>query len=126
MEKDYISAFEILNKTNTNYSSIFIKIKDANDINYFNQFKISTQNIKCLTIKKEKNDNINNYDYFLTNFFNAYNINNIVYLNLESFTKKISQRDYILLNNLNKFKSLEILTLIIFILSKHFLYSYQI
>ena len=58
MEKDYISAFEILNKANTNYSSIFIKIKDANDINYFNQFKISTQNIKCLTIKKEKNDNI--------------------------------------------------------------------
>ena len=111
LEKDYISAFEILNKANTNYSSIFIKIKDANDINYFNQFKISTQNIKCLTIKKEKNDNINNYDYFLTNFFNAYNINNIVYLNLESFTKTICQRDYILLNNLNKFKSLEILAL---------------
>ena len=85
LEKDYISAFENLNQANSKYSS--------------------------LIIKKEKNKNIDNFDYFLTSLFFIYDINNIVYLNLESFTKEIHREDFLLLKNLNNYNSLEILIL---------------
>ena len=48
-----------MNKSNIKYSSINFIFKDAKDINYLNELKINFNNVKSLTIKKEKNSIIN-------------------------------------------------------------------
>ena len=130
LKNDYQNVFSIMNELNINYSSIEFIFKDINDINYLKEFKINFGQIKKLIIKQKQRINLKNYNYFFNNLFSLNKIgSNLSYLNInifnedllhksnsmiENYDKEVFNEDEIeskLFENLNNFKSLEILKL---------------
>ena len=121
LENDYISAFNKLNSINSNYSSILFIFKEDKDVNYLKNFNIKFNQIKNLKIIRrpkrcEINSNRKSFDILFKDLFYLKNIeNSIIDLNItinyyNIFEKKV-EIDEGELENLNKFKVLENLTL---------------
>ena len=89
---------------------MLFKINDGIDIEYFKELQIDFKKIKSLKINTG-NNNVINSNYFFEILFFEINLNNLVYLNLDSFTKSIDENGNILLSQVNNLKSLEILIL---------------
>ena len=107
LEKDYIQAFNILNKLNIKYSILF-RFIDANDINYLiTTFKINLKNIKKLILFDESYNDSFYEKFFLFKEFQ----NNLIELNITLNSTKYNQVDNELFQNINTFKSLEYLEL---------------
>jgi len=62
LEKDYISAFNKVNKLIKNYSLLF-RFNDSKDIDYLKTFKINLSSIHILIILEDSFEE-KNYDYF--------------------------------------------------------------
>ena len=99
LKSDYISAFEKLNESNVNYSSIDYLFTKNEDISYLYELKINFANIKKLYITKYFTAKIFNINMFT----NKELLNNLVDLNLVFYAEKISPKSF---ENLNNFKSL--------------------
>ena len=135
LKNDYISIFDKMNKSNSNYSSIFFQYINSNDTKYLEDFNINFEQIKKLTLfqdfsKEERcsnpNDNIVNqlatteaekrWNNFFKILFSLNNIGkNLIYLDIDIFnnilkTNKI-ELDNNSFENLNNFKSLKYLKL---------------
>ena len=116
--KNHITEkFNILNRTQSKYSSIEFYYNNTEDIIFLKEFQINFNHIKRLEIKQNKYNILfyYDYDYFFQTFFSLDNniINNLVYLNIENKLRKI----YIkldLFEDINNFKSLEYLKLSFF------------
>ena len=115
LKEDYINIFNKLNDINSNYLSIFFQFNDAKDISFLKDCNINFNKVKNLKIKhniyynsKEKND----YNLFFKEFFSLKNIENkIIDLNIQINNFYSVEIDENILENLNKFKILEHLTL---------------
>jgi hypothetical protein len=112
----YISIFDQMNKSIINYSSIFFKFKNNENINYLKDFNINfaqIQKISCTQDYCPKKENFNNFFKILFSFNNIGN--NLMYLDLELYNDRLnSDRVNIDANsfeNLNNFKSLKTLVL---------------
>ena len=110
-KKKYITIFDDLNKKNTKYS-LYLKIKDYNDINCLKEFNINFNQVRCLKIKPsflgmiKHNQNYNYLVQTLCSFNNPET--NLKYLSLD-LSDSIIEADS--LDNINNFKSLECLEL---------------
>ena len=114
LRNDYLSFFETLNNSNSNYSSIEFNINNVNNIDDIKDCKIKFDQIKKMVITLSNKDKGINYDSFFGDFFSSFltNIqNNLVYFSLQSNRIKIDPN---LLENINNLKSLKYLELISF------------
>jgi len=112
LSNDYISIFEKLNQTKSNYSSITFYYKDSHDIDYLKEFKINFSQIKRLHLMIDDYFNTKDYHYFFKIFFSLNNIENslvILDLNIKWMKYKQYQIETNLIEKLNNFKSLEYL-----------------
>ena len=105
-----------MNKSKINYSSIFFKFKNNENINYLKDFNINFGQIQKLSCAQDycpKKENFNNFFKILFSFNNIGN--NLMYLDLELYNDRLdSDRVNIDANsfeNLNNFKSLKDLRL---------------
>ena len=111
LKKDYISAFNKLNKSNVKYSKIRFDFIVPEDINYLKDFNINFSHIKQLTINNNDKFKLVDYNLFLKTLFSFKNIEkNMINLkiNFSHFFVTFCPED---MENLNNFKSLEILSL---------------
>ena len=108
LKNDFISAFEKLNKSKSKYSSIFFTFQFYRDIQKLKEFNIDFNNIKKLYIIQDLKYDDYLYSCYLKDFFSNKIIqNNLCFLYLEI----LCPIEPNLLDNLNKFKSLEHLDL---------------
>ena len=112
LSNDYISIFEKLNQSKSNYSSITFYYKDSHDIDYLKEFKINFSQIKRLHLRIDEYFNTKDYSYFFKTFFSLNNIeNSLIILDLSikwmQYTKY--QIETNLVEKLNNFKLLEYL-----------------
>ena len=108
LKDDYISAFDMLNKSNAKYASLFTSFNDIMKINYLKEFKIDFNKIKRLTLVKEDNNINNDNIYFFNTFFSLDGVNNnLIYLKL--YLDKECKLDSAVFENINNFKSLKYL-----------------
>ena len=109
LKNDYLSFFESLNKSNSNYSSLEFNINNENNIDDIKECKIKFAQIKRMVITFLSNkDKIINFDYFFGILFSSFLTdiqNNLVCLSLQS--NKIIKIDSNLLENINNLKSLK-------------------
>ena len=106
LKEEYINAFEKLNEINSNYS-IFFKFNKSKDIRYLKDFNIDFTKIKNLKIQQQYEEQ--NLGKLFRELFGLKNIkNNIIDLDIQIYNSKIDKN---ILENLNKFKVLEHLTL---------------
>ena len=112
LKEDYISAFNQLNKSCSNYSSLSFAIYEKDDINKLKEFNINFSQIKKifdLFIFSHKYYN----DYILENLFSLNNLeNNLTSLGL--IICNISDLDPNIFEKINNFKKLEKLHLNVF------------
>ena len=113
LENDYISTFDKLNKSNSYYSSLELEFKDGKDVDFLQKFNINFSKIKKLLLTQEKEEKIENYDYFFKTLFSLNNIeNNLIFLEFDinglSAKTLIDSNSF---NNLNNLKSLQELKL---------------
>ena len=113
LKKDYILAFEKLNKSNIKYTTLTCNFQSNDDIKYLKDFHINFNQIKNLIFYEEKECGIMNHDYFFDTLFTIEGIvNNLVILDIkiinDYYTEPIDPKA---LKNLNNFKSLKILRL---------------
>jgi hypothetical protein len=109
LKNDYLSFFEELNNSNSNYSSLEFNINNENNIDDIKDCKIKFDQIKKLVITfLSTKDKSINFDYFFGTLFSSFLTdiqNNLVYLSLQS--NKIVKIDSNLLENINNLKSLK-------------------
>jgi hypothetical protein len=121
LKNDYISTFDKLNKSNANYSSIYIQFENAEDLELLDEFKIKFNQIKKLEyniMDSDNRDDINNYKIFVNKLFSFFpNENNLIYLRLYLNEEQIRIEKSIM-ENLNKFKLLEYLKIERFIIEE--------
>ena len=122
LKTDYISFFENMNKSNSNYSLLF-NYNRSSDIKYLKEFQINFNKVKKLTVRpipvSSKDfktylayEDYSQFNYFLNTLFSLNGIeNSLVYLNIQilSCQKKSINENSVL--NLNNFKSLKHLEL---------------
>jgi len=111
LKNDYLSFFESLNNSNSNYSSLEFNIDNDNNINDIKDCKIKFDQIKKIGItlsNKNKNFNFDNFFGTLFSSFLPDIQNNLVYFSLQTNRIKIDSN---LLENINNFKSLKYLEL---------------
>ena len=112
LTKDYINAFDKMNKLNSKYSSIFFYYEDKEDFNCFNEYEINFNNIKSLIINFNESENENILFSFNDNVIN---LKNLIKLRIDSkFTKSIEIENNALdiINNLNSLEELQLNNLI--------------
>ena len=119
LKNDYITIFDKMNKSNSNYSSIYFGFKNSEDIKYLEDFNINFGQIKKLTIFQIDSE-IDNYNDFFKMLFSFNNIgNNLIYLHLDIVINKFKQKNIEVeaksFENLNNFKSLKYLKIYGFI-----------
>jgi hypothetical protein len=107
LEKDYLKAFNELNKLNNNYSLLF-RFNDGNDIDNLKTFKINLSSTDKLIIfddsYREKN-----YDYFFVKFFSFKEIQkNLLNLKISLKSKNIEAKYFQELNCFNNLEHLEL------------------
>ena len=133
LEKDYISFFERINKTNINYSLLF-NYNEGLDIKYLKEFNIDFSKVRRLTIRPTPASYSSfktyvsyfdpNFPKLLSTLFSLNGIaNNLVYLKiyiLYNSRNKIDQNSMLQLNN---FKVLEYLELENFDFDSEFILS---
>ena len=108
LKDDYISAFDMLNKSNAKYASLLTSFNDIMKINYLKEFKIDFNKVKRLTLVKEDNNINNDNIYFFNTFFSLNGINNnLIYLKL--YLDEGCKLDSAVFKNINNFKSLKYL-----------------
>ena len=108
LEKDYINAFNKLNKIIKNYSLLF-RFNDSNDIDYLKTFKINLSSINKLSIF-EDSYKYKNYDYFFGKFFSFKEIpKNLLNLKIKLKSRNIDAKIF---QDLNSFNNLDYLELI--------------
>ena len=121
LKNDYIVTFDKLNKSNTNYSSIYIQFEYVKDLELLDEFKIKFNQIKKLDYNimvSDNRDDINNYEIFVNKLFSFFpNENNLIYLRLELNEEEIRIEKSIM-ENLNKLKLLEYLKIKRFIIEE--------
>ena len=124
LKKDYIEAFNELNKSNSNYSSLNFKYTKNDDVKYLEDFNLNFNKIKRLTVIKDISDSGNgndyNNNYFLEKLFSFNLSNDLVYLSIKlSDTNNTIKSNSI--KNLNNLKSLKVLSLSDFVFEDVFL-----
>ena len=103
LEKDYINAFNKLNKLIKKYSLLF-RFNDSNDIDYLKTFKINLSSINKLIIFDDSYKD-KNYDYFFGKFFSFKEISkNLIDLKISLKSENIEAK---LFKDLNSFNNLE-------------------
>ena len=118
LKNDYIATFDKLNKSNANYSSIYIQFENAEDLELLNEFKIKFNQIKKLDYNILDRDDINNSKIVVNKLFSFFPIeNNLIYLRLDLNEEEIRIEKSIM-ENLNKFKLLEYLKIERFIIEE--------
>ena len=120
----YISAFNKLNKINSNYSSITFCFKEDTDIKYLKQFDINFNQIKNLKIKylNINNKPLTNYNKFFEELFTLKIKESLISLDfdLTEYSNSVKDINIKYLEHLNEFKSLSNLTLRGFNLKEEF------
>ena len=107
LEKDYINAFNKLNKLIKKYSLLF-RFNDSNDMDYLKTFKINLSSINKLIIFDDSYKD-KNYDYFFGKFFSFKEISkNLIDLKISLKSENIEAK---LFKDLNSFNNLEHLDL---------------
>ena len=131
LKDDYIFFFDMLNKSNINYSLLF-NYKMSLDIKYLEEFQINFNSVKKLTIRpiSETSGDLKTFiaqeDYskfnnFLKTLFSLIDIeSSLVYLTIEILSNPNKAINVNSILNLNNFKSLQYLELINFKLEKPF------
>ena len=126
LKEDYIDIFNKLNKSGSNYSSLYIKFTKEEDINNLKDFNLDFQKLKRLSIIKHFSDteiegSIYSNDNFLKTLFSFNLSNNLVYLKISLlYTDDEIGKNAI--ENLNCLQSLKTLLLSSF----HFLETFQL
>ena len=127
LKEDYIDIFNKLNKSGSNYSSLYFKFTNDEDINYLKDFNLDFQKLKRLSIIKHYSDtnkescNYYSNDNFLKTLFSFNLSNNLVYLKISlHFTDDEISKNAI--ENLNCLQSLKAL----FLSSFRFLETFQL
>ena len=120
LKEDYISTFEKLKQTKSKYNSLTIYYEDSYDILYLKDFKINFNQIKRIIFIPNSYHVTGDYKYFLNTFFSFFSRieNNLTNLKLKWVENEIEPRT---IQNLNNFKSLELLNLTGFKFTKTFM-----
>ena len=119
LKEDYISTFEKLNQSKSKYNSLTIYYEDSYDILYLKDFKINFNQIKRIIFIPNSYHVTGDYKYFLNTFFSFFTRieNNLTNLKLKWVENEMEPRA---IQNLNNFKSLELLNLTGFKFTKTF------
>lgn len=119
LKEDYISTFEKLNQSKSKYNSLTIYYEDSYDILYLKDFKINFNQIKRIIFIPNSYHVTGDYKYFLNTFFSFFSRieNNLTNLKLKWVENEMEPRT---VQNLNNFKSLELLNLTGFKFTKTF------
>ena len=119
LKEDYISAFEKLKQSKSKYNSLTIYYEDSYDILYLKDFKINFNQIKRIIFIPNSYHVTGDYKYFLNTFFSFFTRieNNLTNLKLKWVENEMEPRA---IQNLNNFKSLELLNLTGFKFTKTF------
>lgn len=119
LKEDYISTFEKLNQSKSKYNSLTIYYEDSYDILYLKDFKINFNQIKRIIFIPNSYHVTGDYKYFLNTFFSFFSRieNNLTNLKLKWVENEMEPRA---VQNLNNFKSLELLNLTGFKFTKTF------
>lgn len=120
LKEDYISTFEKLNQSKSKYNSLTIYYEDSYDILYLKDFKINFNQIKRIIFIPNSYHVTGDYKYFLNTFFSFFSRieNNLTNLKLKWVENEMEPRA---VQNLNNFKSLELLNLTGFKFTKTFI-----
>lgn len=120
LKEDYISTFEKLKQSKSKYNSLTIYYEDSYDILYLKDFKINFNQIKRIIFIPNSYHVTGDYKYFLNTFFSFFSRieNNLTNLKLKWVENEIEPRT---IQNLNNFKSLELLNLTGFKFTKTFM-----
>lgn len=106
---EYKTLFNNLNNSNSRYSSLELNFQKTDDILYFSKFDINFNHIKKISVIQEGEYSTNDYNYLFNILLSNVNIiNNLVYLHLLIYSKKINTSSF---ENINNFKSLKYLEL---------------
>lgn len=119
LKEDYISTFEKLNQSKSKYNSLTIYYEDSYDILYLKDFKINFNQIKRIIFIPNSYHVTGDYKYFLNTFFSFFSRieKNLTNLKLKWVENEMEPRA---IQNLNNFKSLELLNLTGFKFTKTF------
>ena len=119
LKDDYISTFEKLKQSKSKYNSLTIYYEDSYDILYLKDFKINFNQIKRIIFIPNSYHVTGDYKYFLNTFFSLFSRieNNLTNLKLKWVENEMEPRT---VQNLNNFKSLELLNLTGFKFTKTF------
>ena len=119
LKEDYISTFEKLKQSKSKYNSLTIYYEDSYDILYLKDFNINFNQIKRIIFIPNSYHVTGDYKYFLNTFFSLFSRieNNLTNLKLKWVENEMEPRT---VQNLNNFKSLELLNLTGFKFTKTF------
>ena len=110
LKNDYITFFNKLNESHTQYSSIYYKFNEIKKINYLKEFNINFNKIRRITLICDKKDNTKDSEKnkcISQAFFSFDNINNnLIYLKMKINLHSINPK---LFEPINGFKSLNYL-----------------